>query len=139
RPTPRARCGGGCGPDGGGTKHPRPPQTPPPPIWFGGSHPAAVRRAVRYGDGFFGAGSQTTAQFADQVRIVQDALAESGRAAAEFRIAKRVYIAVDDDVTRARQRVAASLDQLYRYFGLQGVESVAVSGPPDACVKGLRE
>ena len=46
---------------------PKPFQKPCPPIWFGGNHPAAVRRAVQYGDGFFGAGSQTTAQFAEQV------------------------------------------------------------------------
>ena len=123
----------------GAVMAPKPFQKPYPPIWFGGSHPTAVRRAVRSGDGFFGAGSQTTAQFAAQVRSVRDALAESGRAAAEFRIAKRDYIAVDAAAIRARQRVAASLDQLYGYFGLQGLESVAVAGPPDTCVKGLRE
>src|SRR5262249_7346543 len=49
---------------------PKPFQKPWPPIWFGGSHPAALRRAVQHGDGFFGAGSQTTAQFADQVKVI---------------------------------------------------------------------
>jgi len=43
---------------------PKPLQKPHPPIWFGASHPDALRRAVRHGDGFFGAGSSTTAQFA---------------------------------------------------------------------------
>ncbi len=114
-------------------------QKPGPPIWFGGSHPAALRRAVRHGDGFFGAGSSTTVQFADQVRVVRDALEQQGRDAAGFRIAKRVYIAVDDDADRARQRVAAALDRLYGYFGLKDLTPVAVSGPPIACVHGLRE
>jgi probable F420-dependent oxidoreductase len=123
----------------GAAMEPKPFQKPCPPIWFGGSHPAAVRRAIRYSDGFFGAGSQTTVQFAGQVRILRDALAESGRSAADFRIAKRVYLAVDDDAARARQRVGASLNQLYGDFGLRGIEAVAVSGPPDACVAGLRE
>jgi alkanesulfonate monooxygenase SsuD/methylene tetrahydromethanopterin reductase-like flavin-dependent oxidoreductase (luciferase family) len=54
---------------------PKPFQKPGPPVWFGGSHPAALRRAVRYGDGFFGAGSQTTAQFAQQVQVVLGVLA----------------------------------------------------------------
>ncbi|HKV40009.1 MAG TPA: LLM class flavin-dependent oxidoreductase [Blastocatellia bacterium] len=118
---------------------PKPFQKPWPPLWFGGNHPAALRRAVKYGDGFFGAGSQTTAQFADQVRIVRQALAESGRPPAGFGIAKRVYIAVDDDPARARQRIAAALDQLYGYFGLRGMETVAVCGTPRDCVNGLRE
>jgi probable F420-dependent oxidoreductase len=118
---------------------PKPFQKPCPPIWLGGSHPAAVRRAVRYGDGFFGAGSQTTAQFAGQVQILREALAESGRSDSEFRIAKRVYVAVDDDASRARQRISDALEKLYGYFGVHGMESVAVFGPPDECVKGLAD
>jgi probable F420-dependent oxidoreductase len=119
---------------------PKPFQKPHPPIWFGANHPDALRRAVAYGNGFFGAGSSTTAQFAQQVPIVRHALAEAKRDAASFGIAKRVYIAVDDDMERARQRTAESLHRLYSYFGLRGsLETVAVYGPPDACVGGLRE
>src|SRR5262249_42980859 len=131
--------GGRVGGGGGGPGAPSPSKTPPPPIWFGASHPAALRRAVRLGDGFFGAGSSTTAQFTNHVRVVRYALAESGREPASFAIAKRVYIGVDDEAERGRRRVAASLDDLYGYFGLRGLEAVAVSGPPDACVRGLRE
>lgn len=122
----------------GAAMEPKPFQKPHPPIWFGANHPAALARAVRYGDGFFGAGSTTTAQFAEQVPIVRDALADSGRDPAGFRIAKRIYIAVDDDAERARRRVAASLLDLYGDFG-KVLEPVAVSGPPDACVRGVRE
>jgi probable F420-dependent oxidoreductase len=121
------------------TMEPKPFQKPYPPIWFGGSHPAALRRAVRYGYGFFGAGSSTTAQFADQVRTVRGALVEAGRDAADFRLAKRVYIAVDDDAERARESVSASLHDLYATFGLPDLTPVAVFGPPGACVRGLRE
>jgi len=123
----------------GAAMEPKPFQKPYPPIWFGGSHPDAVRRAVRHGDGFFGAGSQTTARFAEQVRVLRSALAESERSAAGFRIAKRVYIAVDDDAARARQRVGVVLSKLYAHSGLRDLEAVAVFGPPEACVKGLRE
>ena len=100
---------------------------------------SALRRAVKYGNGFFGAGSSTTKQFAEQVPIVRQALAEAGRDAASFKIAKRVYIAVDNDAQRARRRIGESLQRLYSYFGLSGLEPVAVYGPPDACVRGLRE
>jgi probable F420-dependent oxidoreductase len=117
---------------------PKPFQKPYPPIWFGGSVPAALRRAVRHGDGFFGAGSTTTAKFAEQVPIVREALAESGRAAEGFPIAKRVYVAVDDDAERARRRMAESLVGIYGEFG-RGLGPVAVTGTPDACARGLRE
>src|SRR4030095_1105235 len=119
---------------------PQPFQKPHPPILVGANHTDASRRAVAYGNGFFGAGSSTAAQFAQQVPIVRHALAEAKRDAASFGIAKRVYIAVDDDMERARQRTAESLHRLYSYFGLRGsLETVAVYGPPDACVGGLRE
>jgi alkanesulfonate monooxygenase SsuD/methylene tetrahydromethanopterin reductase-like flavin-dependent oxidoreductase (luciferase family) len=118
------------------TMEPKPVQKPHPPLWFGARHPAALRRAARLGDGFFGAGSSTTAQFAEHVRIVRAALAEQGRDPAGFRIAKRVYVVVDDDVERARRRAAAGLERIY---GRGGLEAWAVFGPPDACVRGLRE
>jgi len=118
---------------------PKPFQKPYPPIWFGGSHPAALRRAARLGDGFFGAGSTTTATFAEQVRVLREALAEAERDPATFPIAKRVYVTVDEDAGRAKARLAAALDRLYEPFGLTGMIKVAVFGPPDACVRGLRD
>jgi probable F420-dependent oxidoreductase len=122
----------------GAAMAPKPFQKPHPPIWFGANHPAALARAAKHGDGFFGAGSTTTAQFAQQVPIVQEALAEAGRDPASFGIAKRVYIAVDDDAERARRRAAASLVELYGDFG-KGLEPAAITGPPDACVEGVRQ
>jgi probable F420-dependent oxidoreductase len=86
---------------------PKPFQKPFPPLWFGGSGQPALRRAVRLGTGFFGAGSSTTAAFASQVATVREALAESGRDPASFPIAKRVYIAVGDDAGQAREQVNA--------------------------------
>jgi probable F420-dependent oxidoreductase len=123
----------------GAAMEPKPFQKPCPPIWFGANHPAALRRAVRHGDGFFGAGSTTTARFADQVRIVRDELRRQGRDATGFPIAKRVYIAVDEDANRARQRMAAALGRIYGEFVRDDLTPVAVLGPPDACVAGLRE
>jgi len=118
---------------------PKPFQKPHPPIWFGASHPDALRRAARHGHGFFGAGSSTTKQFAEQVPIVRQALAEAGRDAAPFRIGKRVYIAVDEDTDRARRRLGESLQRFYPFFQSHHLEAFPVYGPPDACVRGLRE
>jgi probable F420-dependent oxidoreductase len=122
----------------GGAMEPKPFQKPHPPIWFGASHPNALKRAVQLGDGFFGAGSSTTAQFAEQVPIVRAALADAGRDPATFPIAKRVYVSIDDDAERARQRAADGLHKLYAHFNLPQIEWVAVWGPPEACVEGVR-
>jgi probable F420-dependent oxidoreductase len=119
----------------GAKMEPKPVQRPHPPIWFGGSHPNAVRRAATLADGFFGAGSTTTADFASQVNILRDEL--KGR---PFPIAKRVYIAIDDNADRARQQMSSGLDELYGFFGLKGkLLPVAVSGTAADCVRGVRE
>lgn len=118
---------------------PKPVQRPHPPLWVGGSHPDAVRRAVRLAGGFFGAGSTTTAAFAAQVGVVRGALREAGRDPAGFRIAKRVYLRVDDDAGLARERIGTALDGLYHWFGLRDLDAVAVAGTPAQCAAGLRE
>lgn len=122
----------------GATMEPKPFQKPYPPLWFGGSTPAALRRAVRHGNGFFGAGSSTTAKFAEQVRYVRETLAENSGDPSDFRIAKRVYIAVDDDPARAEQRMATALSDFYGEFG-KTLLPVAVHGTPEDCIQGLRE
>src|SRR5207244_9800374 len=71
------------------------------PIWFGGHHPNAIRRAVELGDGFIGAGSASTAAFLDEVKLLRGVLEEAGRDPATFPLGKRVYIAVDRDRARA--------------------------------------
>jgi alkanesulfonate monooxygenase SsuD/methylene tetrahydromethanopterin reductase-like flavin-dependent oxidoreductase (luciferase family) len=119
----------------GASMEPKPVQRPHPPIWIGGNHPAALRRAVRLGDGFFGAGSQTTSQFVEQVKVVRAELGEQGRDPASFRIAKRVYVHIDDDEARALQTIDAALTY---HYGRSGLLPVAVAGPPDVCADGLR-
>lgn len=121
----------------GAAMEPKPFQKPHPPVWFGGSHPDALRRAVRHGDGFFGAGSTATEQFAQQVPVVREALAEAGRDPAGFRIAKRIYVVVDDDAERARRRTADALVGIYGGFG-RSLEPAAVIGSPEAVAEGVR-
>jgi probable F420-dependent oxidoreductase len=118
---------------------PKPFQKPYPPVWLGGSAPAAVQRAARMADGFFGAGSTTTEQFASQVKVLRDALAADGRDPGSFPVAKRVYITVDDDAARASERMAAALVGVYGEAFGSTLLPVAVTGPPEACVRGLRD
>jgi alkanesulfonate monooxygenase SsuD/methylene tetrahydromethanopterin reductase-like flavin-dependent oxidoreductase (luciferase family) len=122
----------------GAPMEPKPFQKPYPPMWFGGGHPAALRRAVQLGDGFFGAGSSTTVNFADHVRTVRSLLADQEREAGTFGIAKRVYVAVDDDPSRASGRMSDALTAFYGDPG-RNLLPVAVTGNPDDCAAGLRQ
>ena len=90
------------------------------------------------GDGFFGAGSATTAKFAEQVQIVRAALAEAGRPPEDFPIAKRVYIAIDEDAERARSRMNAALERLYG-TRVPAIEAAAITGPAADCVREVNQ
>jgi probable F420-dependent oxidoreductase len=119
----------------GGSMEPKPVQKPYPPLWFGGSAPAGMRRAVRHGDGFMGAGSQTVPQFTEQVKVVREELSAQGRAPDTFRIGKRVYIHVEDDAAGGRQKLE---DALTQHYGRGGWSEHILAGPPDACAAGIR-
>jgi probable F420-dependent oxidoreductase len=111
---------------------PKPVQKPYPPLWFGANGESALRRAVRLGDGFFGAGSTPTERFADQVQVVRAALNESGRDPADFPIAKRIYLAVDDNTNRARSRINDAMERLYGRR-VPDIEAACVAGTPAEC------
>jgi probable F420-dependent oxidoreductase len=119
----------------GATMEPKPVQKPHPPVWFGGSVPAGMRRAVRHGDGFMGAGSQTRDRFAEQVKVVREELKAQARDPDTFRIGKRVYVHVDDDAARAQQLLE---DALTRHYGRGGWSEHMYAGPAEVCIAGLR-
>ena len=112
---------------------PKPVQKPYPPVWFGGSAPAGMRRAARHGDGFMGAGSQTTAQFAEQVEMVREELGAQDRDPETFRFGKRVYVHVEDDAARARQRLE---DALRHHYGGGDWSEHMLAGPPRSASPG---
>lgn len=116
---------------------PKPVQRPHPPIWFGGVAPKALARAVRHGDSFLGAGSSTTEAFAEAVGIVRRELEEQHKDPTHFTIGKRVYLMIDDDDARARERVLAGLRRIYGE--MSGIDAVPVSGTADDVARGLRE
>lgn len=116
---------------------PKPAQKPHPPLWFGGHHPRALARAVAMGDGFIGAGSASTAAFADEVRQLRTLLADARRDPVTFPIGKRVYIAVDADRGRAGGRLAEWFGAFYGKPELAG--QVCVWGSAAQCTEGLRD
>ena len=117
------------------TSVPKPVQQPHPPIWFGARVPVALKRAVKYGDGFMGAGSSSTADFIKQYGLIQQYLEEAGRVPETFRISKRVYIAIDRDKDRAERRLA---EWFGHYYGRAEMASqVSIWGSRDECLEKL--
>ena len=112
----------------GGSMAPKPVQKPHPPIWMGGDHPDAVRRAATIADGWMGSGGSSAATFARSVPVLKAALEKAGRDPATFPISKRVFMAVDEraDVARA---------ELHRWFSVvyrnpDGTDASGVHGTP---------
>jgi len=121
---------------GGVVLEPKPVQRPGPPLWMGGGVPAALRRAARLADGWIGSGSSSIDDFVEQSATVVRELEAAGRERAAFPIAKRVYIAVEDDAAVAHDRLSAVLDAMYGMPGLGA--RVGVAGPPEHCAAQLR-
>jgi probable F420-dependent oxidoreductase len=113
-------------------QEPKPVQQPHPPLWFGARQPAALRRAVRLGDGWMGAGSSSAADFKTQTRAVRGFLDEANRDPATFTISKRVYIAVDANKSRAEKRLRTWFGIRYRNADM--ASQVAVWGGANECL-----
>lgn len=116
---------------------PKPVQSPYPPIWFGARQAPALKRAVRYGDGFMGAGSSSTQDFIEQYALLQQYLDEEQRDPATFAISKRVYLAVDDDRDRAEKRLREWFG--VRYRNAEMASNVSIWGSREECLNKLGE
>ena len=92
---------------------PKPLQRPRVPIWFGARHPNSLRRAVKHGDAWMGAGSSSFEEFKEHAGLVKRYLEEAGRDPGEFTVSKRLYLALDDDESRAERRLREWFGQYY--------------------------
>ena len=116
---------------------PKPIQRPHPPIWFGARQEKPLKRAVRHGDGWMGAGSSSTQDFVKQIHILRQFLDETDRDPATFTISKRVYVAVDNDRDRAERRLREWFG--VRYKNADMASQVSIWGSLDECRNKLGE
>jgi probable F420-dependent oxidoreductase len=116
---------------------PKPLQKPHLPIIFGGHHENALRRAVKYADGWMGAGSSSAASFIRESARIRDMLAEAKRDPATFHFAKRVYLAVDNDEARGERRIREWFGGRYKNAELG--PKVAIWGSAAKCTEKIQE
>lgn len=107
----------------------RPVQKPHPPLWLGGAHPDAMRRAVRLGTGWMGGGAQPAEDFFRSVSLLQKELVATGRDPRGFGISKRIFLAVDKDPAVAEAELRRWFTEVYRKPEL--LHSAGVFGTPE--------
>jgi probable F420-dependent oxidoreductase len=116
---------------------PKPIQKPHLPLWFGGHHENALRRAVKYGNGWMGAGSSSSSAFIRESAMIRRFLDEARRDSASFTYGKRVYLAVDKDKVRAERRLREWFQRRYKNADLG--PRVSIWGSREECTEKIRE
>jgi probable F420-dependent oxidoreductase len=113
----------------------KPVQKPHPPIWLGGDHPDALRRAATIADGWIGSGGSSIAGFGKCVPVLRAELEKLGRDPAAFPISKRVFLSVDENADIAR----AELDRWFKtvYRNPAGADASGLYGTPEHVREGL--
>lgn len=117
----------------------RPYQRPHPPIWLGGDAPPVLRRAGRWGDGFFPAHTHP-AETAEMYRKIDGYRREWGREDKEFTKAIYLYAHFAESGKKAQAEARATLEARYTYpvsHVHAGVNSVV--GTVEQCVQALKE
>jgi probable F420-dependent oxidoreductase len=116
---------------------PKPMQKPHLPIIFGGHHENALRRAVKYANGWMGAGSSSSGSFIRESARIRDMLTEAKRDLTTFRFAKRVYLAVDNDEARGERRIREWFGRRYKNADLG--PKVSIWGSAAKCTERIQE
>ena len=116
---------------------PKPLQKPHVPIIFGGHHDNALRRAVKFANGWMGAGSSSSASFIREAARIRIFLDQAQRDPASFHFAKRVYLAVDKDKARGEQRIREWFAGRYKNADLG--PKVSIWGSSAECAEKIQE
>jgi probable F420-dependent oxidoreductase len=111
-----------------------PPVQKPIPAWFGALSDSALRRAVRLGDGWLGAGAVGLDEFARASARVDELLRK--RTKSEFVKGKRVYIHIDSDERRAEHVLQRWMTSFYGPRAAD-VTRTCVYGSAARCVDAL--
>lgn len=113
----------------------KPVQRPRPPIWLGGNHPDAIRRAVNIADGWMGSGASSLEAFARSVATVKSELDKAGRDPATFPISKRVFLSVHDRTDVAHAELQRWFSTVYQRTN--GADVLGLHGTPTQLRAGI--
>lgn len=107
------------------------------PIYIGGHAEGALRRAGELADGWIMGPFGTVQEFKQSWRIVQEAARAAGKDPATLVAGRLIYVAVDEDRDRARERLRTFL---HGYYGPTfDIDQHAIFGPPEEVAGRLQE
>ncbi|NKC11125.1 MAG: LLM class flavin-dependent oxidoreductase [Gammaproteobacteria bacterium] len=117
---------------------PLPIQKPNPPIWVAGRKDAAMRRAVRYGDGWLPY-MYSPEQMAHSVAKITAFAAKEGRSLDHFTQGLYIFTAVHEDSDTAVRMAADKLGAQYAQDFKSLVGKYALAGTPQQCRVRLKQ
>ena len=112
-----------------GTMAPKGVQKPHVPIWMGGGHPNALKRAATIADGWMGSGGSSKADFARSIPIMRENLEKAGRDPKKFPLSKRVFLSVHERADTAKSELHHWFTTVYH--NPNGAEACGVYGTPE--------
>ena len=121
----------------GATMALKPLQQPRPPIWLGGNHPNAIRRAATIADGWMGSGASSASTFARSIATLKSELERAGRDPATFPISKRVFLSVHERADVARAELQRWFSTVYQRT--EGIDALGLHGTPEQLRAGIEE
>ncbi len=120
-----------------GTMAPKGVQKPHVPIWMGGGHPDALKRAAIIADGWMGSGGSSKADFARSVPVMRENLEKAGRDPKTFPLSKRVFLSVHERADVARSELHHWFTTVYH--NPNGADASGVHGTPEQVRERLEE
>ena len=106
----------------------RPAPDPPVPIVVGGRSEAALRRAARHGDGWLGVWCSPK-RYAEALSRIDAEAERVGRGSVRWQHGLQVWLGLDGDRGRARERLAAGMEGVY-HIPFERFEKYSPYGTP---------
>lgn len=116
---------------------PHPVQKPHPPIWVAGREEAAMRRAARYGDGWYPF-LYTVRRLQSSIEKVRQFAAQEGRDLSGFHWGVLQPIAIAQDKADALRMAVASVGRRYateRMSAEDVAQALCITGTPQDCIQ----
>lgn len=114
---------------------PKPVQRPLP-ILLGAFSEPGLRRTGQLADGWIAGSGGSADQFRQSWQQVQESARSAGRDPAQLQSGKILYLCVDDNRERARERVKAFVDPYYA--GRLDADAACVFGPAAVCAERIQ-